>query len=89
MTVEFEPPQRETNPIREWRERNCLTRKEMATKLDIPWQTIRAWEIGRNGPGGKSKRKLAALIGMKTKDLHYALQEGELLYAEGDNDAES
>lgn len=55
--------------IREWREENFLTLKELAEKVGVKLQTVWNWESGRSQPEKRNIRALALALGIDPRQI--------------------
>jgi transcriptional regulator with XRE-family HTH domain len=61
--------------LREWREENYLTLKELAEKIGVRFQTVWNWEHGRAKPEFRNVRALAQALNISPKQIIFIEQE--------------
>jgi len=59
------------NHLRDWREHNDVSLKEMAADLDISISTVSAWETGRRFPSGVHCDLVAEYLSEPVYQLFY------------------
>lgn len=57
--------------IRETREEKGITRKWIAQKLDVSYNTVQRWENGHKGMSDKNKIKLCQLLDANLIEVFY------------------
>ncbi|MET9440019.1 sigma factor-like helix-turn-helix DNA-binding protein [Streptomyces sp. NPDC006610] len=65
------PPPKERRRLRE---RSGLTQAQLAQRLGVPRETVRAWESGRTTPRGRKREAYAALLTTPPEDVAAAAQ---------------
>jgi DNA-binding transcriptional regulator YiaG len=55
--------------IRDLREANHMTQRDVSIKLDVTTQTVSNWEVGRNEPTARQWLSMARLFGVDPREM--------------------
>lgn len=65
----------ERKTLRQWREDNFWTLKELGDKIGVKFQTVWNWEHGRAQPEFRNIRKLAEAFGIHPRQIIFEGKE--------------
>ncbi len=54
-----------------------LSKTDLAEKIDVTWQTVYHWSIGRNKPSAEKMVKMAEVFGVTFEDIYKIFNEVE------------